>query len=275
MKREWLKRGITVLLLAGIIAGTASLYDMTRPKPAKAQIAAAIVVDIQRWIQFFKDEGFKITIDEVRQIVIKEVTKKMIEKIIGGQQGGIAGGGSAFVSDYYKYLYTDNDKDTRTYIDEQFDKLFPSYIDPAIKQQIKSSFDDQASIVPSSCVDPSSIDFINDPDATTKLVHAAQLGCNQLSAQVLLYGQALAYNDRLQNQSAQELQANSGLVNKSDDEQGKKRNILKQSGVVYSGVIQGALAAVYGVQINNQSAISSVIGSFVDQLLDELLNTQY
>jgi len=258
------------LAMAAVALLVSSLYyGAIKPKEAKAQVINYTVGDMQRWIEFYQLEAQEVTVDQIRQIVIKEVTKKMIEKIIGGEQGGIAGGGSAFVDDYYKYMFTDTEKDTRAYIDDEFDRLFPSYIDSSIKQAIKDEYDQSAELVPDDCVDIRTINFASDPDATTKLVKAAQFGCNELSAQIMLHAQALGYEALMQKAAELELQSNQGLVNKGED------NKLKQSGVVYSGIIQGALEAVYGVQINNESAISSVIGAFVDQLLDELLDQEY
>ncbi|MFO0705056.1 MAG: hypothetical protein U0517_03810 [Candidatus Andersenbacteria bacterium] len=261
---------LAIFILMVLLIGTSGYYGLLKPQPAKAQIENFTILDIQRWIEFFQVEAQKVTKDEIRQIVIKEVTKKMIEKIIGGQQGGIAGGGSAFVDDYYRYLYTENEKDTRRYVDNEFDRLFPSYIDPSIKKAIKDLYDQNARLVPDNCVDARTINFAGDPDAANKLAQAAQFGCNEISAQLLLDAQARGYDALMQKAAELELQSNQGLVNKDEDS-----NPHKQSGVVYSGVIQGALAAVYNVQVNNESAISSVIGAFVDQLLDEILDQQY
>jgi hypothetical protein len=265
--RAFFKKTLVSLVAMLIVAPT--LLVMFKPKPTEATVPAAILIDIQRWIEFFKDEEFKITKDEVRQIIIKEVTKKMIEKIIGGEQGGVAGGGKAFVDDYYQFLYTDNEKDTRRYVDDEFDRLFPSYIDSSIKQAVKDMYDQNAQLVPDDCIDVRTIDFANDPDAAKKLIKASQFGCNEITAQAILYSQSLGYQALLQKQAELELQSNAGLVVKGED------NNLEQSGWVLQGIISGALAAVYNVQVNNESAISSIIGSFVDQLLDEILDKQY
>lgn len=265
-----MRRFISLIVMAALLMSTAALYDLSRPQKAQAQIINFTTLDIQRWIEFWQTESQEITVDQIRQIVIKEVTKKMIEKIIGGENGGVAGGSSAFVDDYYQYLYTENEGDTREFIDNEFDRLFPSYIDPSIKEAIKDQYSSDANFIPTDCVDVRSIDFLNDPDAADQLARAAQIGCNEISSQLVLHAQALGYNALLQKQAELELESNDGLVNKDEDS-----NTLKQSGVVYSGIIQGALEAVYGVQINNESAISSIIGAFVDQMLDEILDQEY
>jgi hypothetical protein len=111
-----------------------------------------------------------------------------------------------------------------------------------------------------------SIDFQNDPEASTKFLLALQFGCNNASAAAILYELSIDKFDELSNAAEAEAIANSGAVSKDED------NKLTQSGIVYEGIVQGALSALYAVQYNNESAVSSIIGAFLDQVLDEILD---
>ena len=194
----------------------------------------------------------------------------MIDKIIGGENGGVAGEGSAFINDYGQYIYGETNKDVRSFIDDEFDRQFPSHIDPGIKEGVKRQYDRSASYIASDCVDAQTIDFRGDDDALNKLMRSLQPGCNEVTAQVILQNQSRNYALALVEQAKTEAAANEGLTIKDE-----KNNTLKKSGVELEGLIQGAEQAVYDVQTRSESAVSSVIGSFVDKIIEELADKTY
>lgn len=264
--------------LALAIIGEVAIAGVVERRQAKAQIVNYTIGDISRILEFYQTEMQEISVDLVRKIIIEQVTKKMIEKVVGGNSGGIGGGAGgtsnngsgALVSDYRQFLYNESAKDTNEYIDSEFDRTFPSYIDPSVKDRVKKQYDPDASLVADNCVDASTIDFENDQDATKKLRAASQPGCNNLSAAAMLQDMAALQFALITDASRQEVVANAGLVKKDE-----KSNRLQQSGSTYEGIIQSMLQGVVDVQTNNESAYSSIIGAMVDQLLDEILDQEF
>ena len=116
-------------------------------------------------------------------------------------------------------------------------------------------------------MDVRTIDFKNDPQALVKLDRAAQSGCNDQSALAILTGISSEKSQQIVEASKTEAIANKGVVSKDE-----KTNELKQSGIVYEGIVQGAIEAVYNVQTESQSAVSQIIGALVDQVIDEILS---
>jgi|GEM_PF-5067283 len=263
-----MKKLLSSLLLIAVLVGTGFLYDFSRPKKAQATgIPVIEEFDIQGWIRFFQTEAQEITVDQVRKIVIEQITKKVIDKIIEGNAGGVAGGGSAFVRDYSHYIWDQAANDNGSFIDDEYDALFPSYIDPALKQDLKGIYNGSFDVVPNDCIDIDSISFDTDPDALNKVQKYLQFGCNNATAMALLRQQAALNYYAITQASQTELQANQGFANKDED-----TNEIKKPGTIYDSAISGAIQAVYDVQTNNQSALSSIIGSFVDQLIDEIID---
>jgi hypothetical protein len=277
LKRKRLSR-IFVLVGVGLLSVAMGLgvFGVSK-REASAQFAVEVILDIPRIEQFFETEIQEIAKDQIRKTIMEQVTKKMIEKIIGGQNGGIGGGSGgssgngqgALIVDMGQFLYEEADEDTQRYIDQEYDRQFPSYIDPSIKDQIKITFDSQAQVTPDDCIDIDQIDGSSE-DATQRLQRYIQPGCNDLSAQVILSQHALQFNVAVSEASKIEAIANAGLVKK--DEQ---TNQIKQSGQVYDAIIASLLQGVVDVQTNNESAVSSIIGALVDQLLDELLGQEF
>ncbi len=271
----------TRIIAAGLalaIIGEVAIAGVIERRQAQAQLAVAIVVDPPRIQEFFEVEIQEISVDLVRKIILEQVTKKMIEKVVGGQQGGIGGntmaasngGQGAMISDYGDYLYTEANADVEQFIDEQFDKQFPSYIDPSIKDEVKIRYQDDPQLTPDNCVDFRTIEFGTDPDALDKFGRSLQIGCNELTAQIGLAQLAALKHSSIVEASKIEATSNSGLLKKDE-----KSNKIKQSGATYEGIIQSMLQGVVDVQTNNESAVSSIIGALVDQLLDEILDQEF
>jgi hypothetical protein len=277
LKRKRLSR-VFVLVGVGLLTVAMGLGVFGASKrEASAQFAVEVILDIPRIEQFFETEIQEIAKDQIRKTIMEQVTKKMIEKIIGGQNGGIGGGSGgssgngqgALIVDMGQFLYEEADEDTQRYIDQEYDRQFPSYIDPSIKDQIKITFDSQAQVTPDDCVDIDQIDEGSE-DATQRLQRYIQPGCNDLSAQLILTQRTLQFNVAVSEASKIEAIANAGLVKKDE-----RTNEIKQSGQVYDAIIASLLQGVVDVQTNNESAVSSIIGALVDQLLDEILGQEF
>ncbi|MDP2587830.1 MAG: hypothetical protein Q8P33_03610, partial [bacterium] len=86
-----LKKSIASIIMIAALGTTSALYDLTRPHKAEAQILNSTILDAQRWVEFWQVEAQEITTDQIRKIVIKQVTKKVIDKIVGGESGGVSG----------------------------------------------------------------------------------------------------------------------------------------------------------------------------------------
>lgn len=282
LQRPWYRRVAWTRLVAALLAlaiiGQSALAGLSQRRQAQAQLINYTVGDLSRILEFFEIELQEISVDLVRKIVIEQVTKKMIEKIIGGQQGGIGGNTSAasnngqggMIADYGQFIFYEANKDVLTYIDEEFERQFPSTIDASIKDAIKQQYEVNPQYVPDDCVDIKTIKYGSDEDAYEKTLKAVQPGCNNLSAQVMLYELAAMKNSQIIEASKTEAVANSGLLKKDE-----KDNLIEQAGPVLEGIVQAMLQSVADVQTNNESAVASIIGSLVDQLLDEILDQSF
>ena len=264
---------VGILMSIGVVAGAYGLGGVVKQQQAKAVFPVEVLLDFARVLEFVEVEAQEITVDQIRKMVIEQATKKVIEKIIYGG-GGVSDGSSAFsgngegsfIIDYSQYLYREPEKDVRAYVDVLYDKYLPSYIDSSIKKHARERYDPDYSPIPSDCVDIETIDP-NASGAHGDLLKSLQFGCNDLSAAAFLYGASDGRFQELTNAAEAEAIANSGVLAKNEE-----TNKLEQSGVVYEGIVQGALAAVYNVQTESESAISSIIGAFLDQVLDEILS---
>ncbi len=269
--------GVVLGLSLLIVVGTVGLGQIEQ-KQAHAQIINYTVGDLESIMQFIETEAQEIAVDQIRKIVMEKLLEKMIDKIVGGQDGGTgggSGGGSgdgqgAFIKDYEQFLLVEAAKDTTSFIDSDFDSLFPSYIDSSVKDDVKEFFEPNAQVVPDDCVDLDSIDFENDEDPETKLIKAAQPGCNELTASLILHDRAQVMFSRIYDESKTQAIANQGFVKKDED-----TNELQQSGSTYESIIQANIQGIVDVQTNNESAYSSIIGALLDQALDGLLEKEY
>src|SRR3990167_8269415 len=128
--------------LVGIIAAVAVLVfgfvigGLFANQKVRAQVETNELVSVPADLNRLLDEIDQISVDQIRKIVIKEITKKVIEKVIYGDNGGIGIGGAlgssgngsgAFVQDYARFLYTAANEDTQRFIDVSYDKYFPNY----------------------------------------------------------------------------------------------------------------------------------------------------
>lgn len=255
-----MRRFVAVLLVVSLLTGVVG-FGLARPKPAQAIIPVLEDADIHRWIQFWQTEAQEISMDEIRSIVIQQVTKKLVEKILEELD--------VWVKKYKDYIYSEASDDTLRYVDSMFDAFFASYIDPAVKNAVKQYYYGDYNPVPNDCVDPDSIN-LGDGNYLEKTLKYAQYGCNNLTAAAIATEYAFRNYVSTTVSSQVELLVNKGLVKKDE-----KTDELGQSGEVYAAMIDGAMQAVFDVQTNNESAISSIIGAFVDQLLDELLDEEF
>lgn len=257
------RRIISAVLMVAVLVSVGT-YGLKRPRTAEAYSAIPVfeTVEWQSWVRFWQTEAQEISMDEVRRIVIQQVTKKLVEKILEELD--------VFVKKYKDYIYNEAGSDTLRYVDSMFDTFFASYIDPAVKNAVKQYYYGDYNPVPPDCVDIDTINFAEDDNALEKTFKYAQIGCNELSAQMIAMEYAFRNYVSTTVSSQVELLVNKGLVKKDEltDE-------LGQSGEVYTAMIDGAMQAIFDVQTNNESAISSIIGAFVDQLLDELLDQQF
>src|SRR3990167_10592656 len=149
-------RRVTASILLSVLFMTMVTVGLAKPRQTSATIPAAILVDIQRWIEYFKNEAGKITMDEVRRIVVQQVTKKLVQKIIDELD--------VFVKNYKDYIYNESSSDTLRYVDSMFDRFFASYIDPAVKNAVKQYYYGDYVPVPNDCLD---IDSINVGDGNS------------------------------------------------------------------------------------------------------------
>ncbi|MFH0830581.1 MAG: hypothetical protein V1895_00790 [Parcubacteria group bacterium] len=260
LTRRFGKQTVAILVALGLLIGVSGV-DLARPKQAQAIIPVLEDADIHRWIQFWQTEAQEITMDEVRRIVVQQVTKKMVEKILDELD--------VFVKKYKDYIYGEAGNDTLRYVDTMFDAFFASYIDPAVKNAVKQYYYGDYNPVPNDCVDPDSIN-LGDGNVLEKTLKYVQVGCNELSAQMIATEYAFRNYVSTTVSSQVELLVNKGLVKKDE-----KTDELGQSGEVYAAMIDGAMQAVFDVQTNNESALSSIIGAFVGQMLDEILDSEY
>jgi hypothetical protein len=268
---------LTTWILTAVVV-TSVGFGLTARKEAQAQVINFTIGDLMRELEFYIVEEQEILVDLIRKVIIEQITKNVIERVIGGQNGGIGGGGGgtsgngsgAFISDYSQFLYVEAAIDTQNSIDDRYSGDLPTYMDPAVRQLALDSFDPDYNLVPDDCVDMSTIDIANDPDALIKLDKSLNFGCNELSAQYYLLMRAAQQYALVVNASEVEALANAGAVKKDED-----TNELKQSGIVYQGIVQGALAAVYNVHTENESAVASILGAFADQLIDQILDQEF
>jgi len=262
---------IGVVLVLALSFGAGGVVQQQR---ARATLPVISLFGVTDYLNRLLDEVDEITVDQIRKLIIKEITKKVIEKVIYGEGGGTGIGGalgtsgsgsSAFINDYYQFLFAASSEDVRGYIDEAYSKYLPSYISPEAKQVALDRFDPNYNPIPDDCVDFRTISA-DDPDAFEKWLRALQPGCYDSSAAMFLIEKSdKKYQEAVEAAKA-EAEANNGLVSKDE-----KSNKLKQSGVVYEGIVQGALEAVYDVQTSSNSAVSQIIGALVDQVIDEVL----
>jgi hypothetical protein len=268
---------LTTWLLTAIIVMSVG-FGLSARKEAQAQVINFTIGDLMRELEFYITEEQEILVDMIRKVIIEQITKNVIERIIGGQNGGIGGGGGgtsgngsgAFISNYSQFLYTEAATDTRNFVDESYERDLPTYMDPEVTRLTIDGFDPDYNLVPDDCVDMSTIDIANDPEALIKLDLSLNFGCNELSAQYLLLMRAAQQYALVVNASEVEALANAGAVKKDEE-----TNELKQSGIVYQGIVQGALAAMYNVHTESESAVASVLSAFADNLIDQLLDQEF
>ena len=85
--------------LVGIIAAVAVLVfgfvigGLFANQKVRAQVETNELVSVPADLNRLLDEIDQISVDQIRKIVIKEITKKVIEKVIYGDNGGGGGGG--------------------------------------------------------------------------------------------------------------------------------------------------------------------------------------
>lgn len=270
--------GVITALVVLILAGTLSLGLVKSRNQAQAQIENYTLGDLGRTLEFDVTEIQEIVVDQIRKLVMEQLLNKMVDKIVGGQDGGVGGGAGgtsgegqgAFIKNYGQFIYGEAAKDTNRFIDDKYDEIMPSYMDSQIKEPIKDYFSPDFNPIPDDCVDINSIDFNSDEDQYDKIFKAIQPGCDPLTAQSILFTWASGTYSQIANTSAVEAIANKGFVKK--DEQ---INQLQQAGSTYDAIIKANVQGLVDVQTNNQSAVSSIIGALLDQVLDQLLSKSY
>lgn len=271
------KRRVAVAVLSVflVLAVSFGAGGFVQQQKAKATVPVTDLFCVTCYLNRLLDEVDEITVDQIRKLVIKEITKKVIEKVIYGEGGGTgiggalgtSGGGSgAFINDYAQFLYVAASEDVRSYIDSAYSQYLPSYISPDAKTVAQDRFDPNYSPIPSDCVDFRTIGD-DDPEAFEKWLKALQPGCYDASASAFLIQVSEKKYAEIVEASKTEALANAGTAAKDE-----KTNKLKQSGIVYQGIVQGALEAVYNVQTQSESAVSQIIGALVDQVMDEILS---
>ncbi len=267
-----------VSLVILVLAGTLSLGFAEQHNQARAQIINFTIGDLESILQFEVTEIQEIVVDQIRKLIMEQLLNKMVDKIVGGEDGGVGGGAGgtsgegqgAFIKDYGQFIYGEAAKDTTGFVDQEFDRIMPSYMDPAIKDEVKKLYDPDYDIIPTDCEDITNIDFNSEESQYDKAAKAIQWGCTGITAQSELMSRAAGLFNAIANNSRVEAIANKGFVKKDEE-----TNQLQQSGATYEGIIQSNLQGLVDVQTNNQSAVSSIIGALLDQVLDQLLSKNY
>ncbi|MFO0702855.1 MAG: hypothetical protein U0514_03275 [Candidatus Andersenbacteria bacterium] len=88
------RRWMFAAAVALVLAGSFGVGGFVQQQKAKALIPVTDIFCVTCYLNRLLDEADQITVDQVRKIVIKEITKKVIEKIIYGNNGGVGIGGA-------------------------------------------------------------------------------------------------------------------------------------------------------------------------------------